>query len=179
MRARRVLRLRSRISEALFFPLTFQPVCSRVWSICRLSMASSVSRAEEVADAFFRSSSASCSLAPGELITARSRTFFQFPDIAGPGVSLQHFNDGLGNHGNNSAHSFADFLDEEIGKHGNVVKAVTQRRNGDRKNVQAVPEILADPPVRTVIFQVAIGGGKNSGIHFYGPELPRRSNSPT
>ena len=62
------------------------------------------------------------------------------------------------------------FLMKKFGKHGNVVKAVTQRRNGDRKKCSSgTRDPRGNPPVRTSFFQVAIGGGKNSGIHFYGP----------
>ena len=43
-------------------------------------------------------------------------------------------------------------------------KAIPERRHGNRKNIQAVPEILPEPALADLLFQIAIGGGNNSDI---------------
>ena len=81
----------------------------------------------------------------------------QLPDVARPGVALQHLH-GHGRHGVNGLARFAGkLLDEKAHQQGDVFPAVPERRHGDRKDLQAVVEIFAKPAAAKVLPQISIG----------------------
>src|SRR5438552_15627051 len=81
---------------------------------------------------------------------------FQFPYVAGPAIALeqlQRFRIGLACGGS------PVFLDAMLGKHGNIVLAVTQRRNTQRNDIQPEEQIFAKLSSRDQRPQVIVGGG--------------------
>ena len=83
----------------------------------------------------------------------------QLTDVAGPRVALegQHvvFRDRL----DLLAERFAELVDEAPDKERQVVSALAQRRDPNRKHVQPVVEILAERALRDALLEIAVGGG--------------------
>src|SRR5437899_10432907 len=80
----------------------------------------------------------------------------QFPYVAGRAIALeqlQRFRVGLACRGS------PVFLDEMLGKQGNVVLAVTQRRNTQRNDIQPEEQIFSKLCVSDELHQVLGGGG--------------------
>src|SRR5262245_24677667 len=56
-------------------------------------------------------------------------------------------------------------LDEVLGKQGNVFTTFTQRRQGDRNDVEAIVEILAKDAFLHHVFKICARGGDNPHIN--------------
>ena len=55
---------------------------------------------------------------------------------------------------------------EVVDERRNFLHALTQRRNGDLNDVEAVVKILAEAPFRQGTLEVLVGRGKDPDIHF-------------
>ena len=93
---------------------------------------------------------------------------FELAHIAGPGIGLEH-RQGV----RLDAAHFAAFFggkarDEVIDEGRDVVFAVAQGRNHDRKDIEAIIQILAEAAGLHHLDHVAIGGGNEPDIDFYG-----------
>src|SRR5262252_7383035 len=52
-------------------------------------------------------------------------------------------------------------------QHGNVLAALPEGRDRDRKNIQPVPEVFADLSLIYLLFQVPVGSGDNVHVNLY------------
>ena len=89
---------------------------------------------------------------------------FQFSDIAGPGVGRER-GAGLGaQSGDRFVEMGSHALHEKSGQLRNVLAALAQRRQLQRKDLQAEVEVLAEGTVGDHLLEVAVGGGDNADI---------------
>src|ERR1700758_3404916 len=89
---------------------------------------------------------------------------FQFADVAGPTVAFES-GDGLrGNGFDVPVQSAGITLGKITHQCGNVFGALPQRRNGKRKNIQAVKEIAAEFPVLDHAGKVPVRGGHQPNV---------------
>ena len=92
----------------------------------------------------------------------------QLAHISRPIVLFQNLNQVLGNRFDALASFRSKFFDKMIHQNRNILFALTQRRNGNGKHIQAVKQVFPKATLPDSLFQVAIGSGNNSGIYFEG-----------
>ena len=62
----------------------------------------------------------------------------------------------------------AVLVDEVPDEHGHVLGALAQRRHGDREDVQAVPEVLAEAPRLHLLVEATVRGGDQAHVDLQG-----------
>src|SRR5215469_12651939 len=78
----------------------------------------------------------------------------QLADISGPGIVLKRFNGGGANIFNVPPHAPSDFADKMPYQHGYIVPALSQRRDLNGKDADAIEQILAELAVLHHGFQI-------------------------
>ena len=114
-----------------------------------------------------------CSGAIGPLparMTARSRTFLSSRTLPGHEYPLSFDDDRVAqNRTPRDARRRAvrQVLEEMLGDRDDVVLAVAERRDADRKDVEPVEEILAETPRADELVEVAVRRGDDSHVHLH------------
>ena len=89
---------------------------------------------------------------------------FQFPYISGPLMRQKRFNDGSGNPLDRLALLFCIFDDKMIGQQDDVVTAVLQGRQVQRKNAEPVIKVRAELAGGNAILQTPVRGGDHACV---------------
>ena len=92
----------------------------------------------------------------------------QFANIAGPGVATKLRDGFVGERFLFPAVLLGDLASKMGDEFGKILEAVTQRRKGQRENVDAMEEVAAEFIIFDTIFKVAVGGNDHTNIDFDG-----------
>ena len=91
---------------------------------------------------------------------------FQFAHIAGPVVSVEHVECVVGKAHLRAAAAGGETMEEKFGEQTYVLSALTERRDVDAHDIEAVEQILAERALGDFFFEVFIGGGEHSHVSF-------------
>ena len=88
----------------------------------------------------------------------------QLADVPGPRITLQCIHARSRNGIDALAEGFRELVDEAPDELGNVVGALAQRWQLNRKDVQTVVEVLPERIAGNALFEVAVGRGDDSHV---------------
>ena len=89
----------------------------------------------------------------------------QLPDVPGEIVFLEQVDGVGGDLADVLAHLFRVFLEEVLGEQLEVLLPLPQGRHLDLDDVEAVEEVLPEPPGDDLVLQVPVGGGDDPDVH--------------
>ena len=96
----------------------------------------------------------------------------EFPDIAGPAVTLEHIHGSQGNTHVPLPRLPGEMPDKVAGQGQDVILAVPQRRKDDGKDIKPVKEITPERTLGHHLLEIAVGGRNHAYIHAYGLHTP-------
>ena len=94
---------------------------------------------------------------------------FQFADIAGPFVALEHVRRAEGKVHFRPSSRRRELFHEVSRQQGDVPAAIAERRQFDGKDVQAIIEVAPECSLMHHIFQRPVGGGDQAHVRAAGP----------
>src|SRR5271165_4369130 len=88
----------------------------------------------------------------------------QFTDIAGPGITQQNFHCRVAKLAGLLSILRAELIQKESCNHGDVFLAITQRRNKEGNDVEAIEEVLAERATGNFLLEILVGGGDDADV---------------
>ncbi len=88
----------------------------------------------------------------------------EFPDIAGPGIALEHVHDGQREMRPAVAAPRRELAEKVRRQRQDVFLTLAQRRQEDGKDIEAVKEVAAKAALRHHPLEVAVGGGDDAHV---------------
>src|SRR5581483_5611092 len=89
----------------------------------------------------------------------------QFAHVSRPGIIQQHAQRFLGDLADRPLIFRGKLADEKVHQQGDIFLALTQRRQVDGDDVQAVKEIFAESALTAELLQVHVGGGDDAHVY--------------